>query len=127
MRRKLAGVGFLLLLSFPLLLAAQGPPDRIRLGQEKYAETCAACHRTSGEGLPDKFPALKGNTFVTGEPAPVIRTVLNGRQGKLGLMPAWKDTFNDEEVAAILSFVRQAWGNRAPPVTPDMVAKVRKE
>lgn len=127
MHRKLAGVLFLGLLSCPMLQAAQGPPDLIRLGQEKYAETCAACHRSNGEGLPDKFPALKGNTFVTGEPTPVIRTVLNGRRGKLGLMPAWKDTFNDEEVAAILSYVRQAWGNRAPSVTPDMVAKVRKE
>lgn len=115
----------MVLLAFPAFLVAQGKPDIIKLGQEKYSETCAACHRTNGEGLPGKFPALKGNPLVLGEPAPVISTVLNGRQGQLGLMPTWKDTFNDQEVAAIVSYIRQAWGNQATPVTPEMVAKIR--
>ncbi len=125
MRVWLSGLAVLGVLAVSQPLWSQGQGGLIKLGQEKYNETCAACHRTGGEGLPAKFPALKGNPFVLGDPAPVIRTVLNGRRGQLGLMPSWKDTFNDQEVAAILSYVRQAWGNRAPPVTPEMVTKIR--
>jgi mono/diheme cytochrome c family protein len=125
MRIVPAAVIFLCLLAPSPPLRGQETGDFIKLGQEKFNDICAACHRTNGEGLPDKFPALKGNAFVTGDPAPVVGTVLNGRQGRLGLMPAWKDTFNDREVAAIVSYIRQAWGNQAPDVAPDLVAKIR--
>jgi cytochrome c6 len=114
-----------------LALAAPGPgwgqADRIELGQQKFNENCAACHRLGGEGLPVRFPALKNNPFVLGEPEPVISTVLHGRNGKLGLMPAWQDRFTDREVAAIVSYIRQAWGNRAPPVDPERVAELRRK
>ena len=95
-------------------------------GQKLFEGTCADCHRTNGQGLPNKFPALDKNTFVLGEPAKVIDTVLNGRKGKLGQMPVWKDNFTDRQLAAIITYVRQAWSNKGTSVTTDMVRKRRK-
>jgi mono/diheme cytochrome c family protein len=68
---------------------------------------------------------LKNNPFVLGDPAAVIATVLNSRQGNLGRMPSWKNKLDDQKVAAVLTYVRQAWANRAPAVTPAMVAAIR--
>ena len=125
MRILLTGFIAVSFLAISLPLWGQGQADLIKLGQEKFNDTCAACHRTSGEGLPVKFPALKNNPLVRGDPKPVIQIVLDGRQGQLGRMPSWKDSFSDEDVAAVVSYIRQAWGNQAPPVTPEMVAKIR--
>ena len=104
---------------------AQAPADLLAQGQEVFEENCAQCHRSNGEGLPAKFPALKQNAFVQGQPKVVIATVLNGRKGGLGLMPAWKDKLDDRQVAGAVTYIRNAWTNKAPGVTPDMVAALR--
>lgn len=106
---------------------AQAPADLIAQGKEVFEENCAQCHRSNGEGLPAKFPALKQNPFVQGEPKAVIATVLNGRQGELGLMPAWKDELDDRQVAGAVTYIRNAWTNKAPGVTADMVAAQRSK
>jgi mono/diheme cytochrome c family protein len=121
---------FLSMLSVAVLLAAnpglgQEGGDLLKQGQGVYENNCADCHRGSGEGLPVKFPALKGNALVMGDPKPVLDTVLNGRKGKLGQMPAWHEFLNDGEVAAVVSYIRNAWGNQAPAVSPETVAKMR--
>ena len=94
-------------------------------GQRVFEENCAQCHRSSGEGLPATFPALNKNPFVLGDPQPVIATILNGRKGSLGRMPAWKEKLDDGHIAAVATYIRQAWSNRAAPVTPAMVAAAR--
>jgi cytochrome c oxidase subunit 2 len=119
-----------ILFSITLLLAAnlalgQSGGELVKQGQEVYEANCADCHRDNGEGLAVKFPALKGNTFVTGDPKPVIATVLNGLKGNLGQMPAWKDTLDDQQTAAVITYIRQAWSNRAATVTPAMVGAAR--
>ena len=121
-----------LLLSVAIVLATslawgQGGEDLLKRGQDIFDNICADCHRLSGEGLPDKFPALKGNAFVQGDPQPVLHTVLNGRKGKLGQMPTWKDKFTDQEIAAVVSYVRNAWGNKAPTIKPEDVAGARQK
>ena len=55
----------------------------------------------------------------------MIATVLNGRKGTLGQMPTWKDNLDDQQIAAVVTYIRQAWSNRAPAVTPAMVAAAR--
>ncbi len=118
----------LFLTALALLLGsawAQAPGDLVKQGQEVYEDNCAQCHRANGQGLPGTFPAHDGNPFVVGDPKPVIATVLNGRQGKLGRMPTWKDKLNDRQVAAAVTYIRNAWSNRAPAVTPEMVARIR--
>ncbi len=104
---------------------AQGAEELFQQGRKVFEDNCAACHRLSGEGLPGTFPALNGDPFVVGDPAPVIATVLNGRKGKLGQMPTWKDQLNDQQVAAVVSYIRHAWSNKATAVTPALVTKIR--
>ena len=104
---------------------AQGQGGVLQRGQAVFEDSCAQCHRTNGEGLPDTFPALNKNPFVLGDPKPVIATVLNGLKGSLGQMPGWKDKLDDEQIAAVVTYIRQAWSNRAAAVTPAMVAAAR--
>ncbi|MGO8761093.1 MAG: c-type cytochrome [Desulfobaccales bacterium] len=106
---------------------AQEPGDLVRQGQKVFEDNCADCHRLNGKGLPGTFPAHDGNPFVVGDPQPVIATVLNGRKGDMGQMPTWKDKLDDTQIAAVISFIRQAWSNRAPAVSPAMVAAVRRK
>lgn len=123
---------FVSILSVAALLAAnqalsQEGGDLLKQGQAVYENNCAVCHRTNGEGLPVKFPALKGNAWVTGDPKPVLDVVVNGRSGKLGQMPAWQEFLNDQEIAAVVSYLRNAWGNQASLVTPEAAANIRKK
>ena len=104
-----------------------GPDELLKQGQEVFGDICAQCHRLNGEGLPGTFPALNKNPFVVGDLKPVITTVLNGRKGKLGQMPTWKDKLSDQEIAAAVTYIRHAWSNQAPGVTPAMVAALRNE
>jgi cytochrome c6 len=104
---------------------AQEAGDLAGQGRKVFEDNCAQCHRGNGQGLPPTFPALNKNPFVQGEPNPVIATVLNGRKGDLGVMPTWKDKLDDRQIAAVVTYIRQAWANRAAPVTPAMVAAAR--
>jgi len=104
---------------------AQAPADLTAQGKEVFEANCAQCHRSNGEGLPAKFPALKQNPLVQGDPMAVIATVLNGRKGELGLMPAWKDKLDDRQVAGVVTYIRNAWGNKAAGVNADAVAALR--
>jgi cbb3-type cytochrome c oxidase subunit III len=106
---------------------AWGTDEPVPRGKEIFASTCADCHRENGQGLPGTFPALNNNPFVAGAPQPVIATVLNGLKGNLGQMPAWKDKLDDNQIAAVITYIRQAWSNRAPAVTPAMVAAARSK
>lgn len=105
---------------------AQEPADLVKQGQQIFADNCTDCHLKTGQGLPGTFPALDKDPFVVGDPKPVIATVLNGRRGTLGQMPTWKDKLDNQQVAAVVTYIRQAWSNRAPAVTPEMAAEVRK-
>ncbi len=127
---KARSIFLCLLLSLTLSLpAAWGQDDLFQKGKAIYeAEgNCVDCHRLNGKGLPGTFPAHDGNPFVTGKPGPVIATVLNGRKGNLGQMPSWKDKLDDDQVAAVVTYIRHAWSNKAPGVTPAQVAEIRKK
>jgi mono/diheme cytochrome c family protein len=91
-------------------------------GKTVFATNCAACHQAGGTGIPGAFPALKGNTFVAGDGNLVIATVLKGRGG----MPAFAESIDDAQLAAVISYVRTSWGNQAGAVTAADVAAVRK-
>jgi mono/diheme cytochrome c family protein len=116
---------FLGLMLIGSMVRAQGPEELLKQGQQVFEESCAACHRLNGAGLPGTFPALNGNPFVVGNPKPVIATILNGRKGHLGQMPTWKDKLDNQQIAAVATFIRHAWSNRAPAVTPATVAGLR--
>ena len=99
-------------------------------GQKVYTANCSSCHQATGKGQPGVFPPLAGNPVVTGDPKQVIHIVKNGLSGKVavngttynGQMPAWKGTLSNNDIAAVISYIRSAWGNHASPVTAAQVA-----
>jgi len=109
--------------------AAQQGPD----GKVVYSTTCAACHQATGEGVEGTYPPLAGSEIVNGDEAKVIRIVLHGLTGPVevagetysGMMPPWGGVLKDPELAAVLTYVRSAWGNKAAPVTTAKVAAIR--
>ncbi len=82
-------------------------------GEELYNSKCAACHQKTGTGLPPAFPALKGSPLVTGPVADHLDIVINGKPGTA--MMAW-NALNDLEIAAIVTWERNAWGNETGDV-----------
>lgn len=126
-----AMAALLMLGSLPLIGNAQdsssATPDADELitqGEEIYMNVCIACHQPDGNGIEGFYLPLNNNPLVTLEdPTYLITTVLNGRGG----MPRFDTTYSDEEIAAITSYVRQAWDNEADPVSIDEVEKVRAE
>jgi mono/diheme cytochrome c family protein len=91
------------------------PDDLISTGENVYLENCSRCHQLDGLGFPRIYPNLAENPLVTlHDPAPIIQTVLNGQ----GTMPGFKNSLSHEETAAVISYIRNAWGNEAPAVYP---------
>lgn len=107
--------------------------SRMARGSEIYDVNCAACHVGSGAGVPDIFPPLKGNASVQStDPATLIHVVLQGARGVStpqavsGMaMPSFAWRLTNQDVADVLSFVRNKWGNSAAPVAPSDVAAAR--
>jgi cytochrome c oxidase subunit 2 len=98
-------------------------------GKKAYAATCAACHGPEGKGIPGVFPALEGSKVATGPVEEHIKTVLHGRAtGKFSAqMPAFAAQLSDTDVAAIITFERNALGNKADDVVqPSQVKALRK-
>jgi mono/diheme cytochrome c family protein len=104
-------------------------------GKRIYDDSCAACHRDSGEGVAHMFPALKGNSNVQSrDPTTVVRVILDGARMVAtdarptpSSMPAYDWKLSDEEIAAVATYVRNAWGNAASEVKADDVKSLRKE
>ena len=84
-------------------------PDLMEKGKGLYNTKCASCHQINGEGLQPAFPPLKGSAIATGPTGPHIDIVLHGKPGSA--MPPWKGQLNDLEIAAIVTYERNAWGN----------------
>jgi mono/diheme cytochrome c family protein len=93
-------------------------------GQELYKTYCVTCHGAHGEGVLYNKTVLNNDPLVRGDPKEVIAVILYGREGA-GTMPSWEMTLNDEKVAAVATYIRQAWSNRAAPVSAAMVREVR--
>lgn len=93
-------------------------------GEQVYAGTCAVCHQPAGTGLPPTFPALKGGKIATGPVDAHIHQVLFGKAGTA--MQAFMSQLNDQEVADVVTYERNAWGNNTGTlVTPAMVKAAR--
>lgn len=100
-------------------------PELMKLGKQKYQQFCSACHAEDGEGLPPLYPALKGSSLAVGHPiSRHIELLLNGVMGSA--MQPYKDQLTDAEIAAIVTFERNAWGNNTnDEVQPAEVATLR--
>jgi mono/diheme cytochrome c family protein/glucose/arabinose dehydrogenase len=98
---------------------------RFNAGQEIYKNLCEGCHGADGREQPGVTPNIAGAPNVVGNPGIPIRILLHGKEGSIGLMPAHGDTLSDAEIAAVLTFIRRAWGQTAPPIDPAQVQQVR--
>jgi cytochrome c oxidase subunit II len=100
--------------------------ELMTLGKAKYEQICVACHKADGTGQPPLFPALKGSSIAVGKPVSRhIALILNGVLGSA--MQAYKDQLTDAEIAAIVTYERNAWENNTGDVIqPAEVAKVRE-
>jgi mono/diheme cytochrome c family protein/glucose/arabinose dehydrogenase len=110
------------------------------LGKEIYAREgfCSTCHQPDGGGLnASGFPPLRGTPWVTGSPERLIKVVLKGLLGPINVagrdytgqvpMTPFEGMLNDSEVAAVLTYVRNSFGNQASTVSPDLVKQIREE
>jgi mono/diheme cytochrome c family protein len=120
----------------PATTEAAGDPDAgvMRNGGAIYAVQCAACHGPDGSGVDGLFPTLKGSALVQSlDPISTLHMVLRGARSAATdpaptapAMPSFGWTLSDDQVAAVSTYVRNAWGNRAPPVDAATVGKMRR-
>lgn len=113
---------------------APSPVTDVAAGEAIYVDQCASCHRVDGTGVPRLFPSLaRGASVVQDNPVSTIRVVLEGVRtvATAGAptgpgMPAFGWKLSDAEIAAVLTYVRNAWGNAAAPVSASTVARQRQ-
>lgn len=106
--------------------------DAMRAGEQLFAGTCSTCHQANGQGIPGVFPPLAGSDFLNADTARAIDIVLNGLSGKVtvngteynSVMPPMSQ-LNDDEVAYILTYVTNAWGNSGGQITAEQVRSHR--
>lgn len=99
-------------------------------GAKLYSANCKICHQDKGQGILGSFPSLAGSEYANDPDATkMIRTVLYGldRNNEYGVMLAFNNTLSDEEIAAILTFERNSWGNEASEVKAEDVKSIREE
>jgi mono/diheme cytochrome c family protein len=107
----------------------------VRRGQQIFEMTCALCHNPDGKGKPNQAPPLAGSDWVQGTPERVIRIPLAGLGGPIDVagvhyefpasMTAIGVAMPDDDLADVLSYIRQAWGNKAEPITAEQVKTIR--
>jgi mono/diheme cytochrome c family protein len=116
--------------------------DPVAAGKAAFGAVCITCHQQTGLGMPGLYPPLAGSEWVNGPASRVIRIVVYGLKGDIHVeghdfnaaaMPVFGQqvtgsayNWSDEKIAAVLTYVRQEWGNKAGPVSADDVSAVRK-
>ncbi len=115
-------------------LAALTQEVQIARGKQVYMQVCFACHLPDGQGLPQVFPPLAGSDYLLEDKGRAIRVVLNGMTGPVTVngetynsaMPP-QDQLNEEQVADVLTYILNAWGNDGGTVSVDDVRRVKSE
>ena len=108
------------------------PASVLARGKRMYVQ-CLSCHQANGRGLYPVYPPLVDSDIVLGDPARLAAIIMYGLEGRITVLGR---TYNqqmppapikdDKDIAAVMTYVRQAWGNGAPGVSPDLVAEVRE-
>ena len=107
-------------------------------GKSLFNLNCAACHQITGAGIPGVFPPLVGSDWATGSEERLVRVILNGVTGPLKVsgkpfnstMPGFGpggSKWTDDKIAAVATYIRQAWTNKAAAITADAVKAIREK
>src|SRR5450631_1449247 len=110
-----------------------GPGSALR-GQKIYEQTCLACHQADAGGVPGMTPPLQKSPYVQGPSVKLIGIVLNGLNDGVEIegetysnpMPPFSTVLKDQEIADVLTFLRNHFGNKASPITVAQVSKIRE-
>jgi mono/diheme cytochrome c family protein len=112
------------------------PPEAaMASGKALYNHACIACHELDGSGAPRIYPPLPGNALLqSDDPSSTLRIMLDGahtvttpRAPNTGEMPGYAKQWSDQQIADVTNYIRNSWGNAAPLVTTEQVAKARKQ
>ena len=106
--------------------------EQMKRGLAVYSRTCIACHQPTGKGIPPVFPSIAETPIVVGNPELPIKFILQGLMGPItvggmtfnSMMPP-VPAVNDQDIADVLTYVRQSFGNKGNPVSVDQVKAVR--
>jgi mono/diheme cytochrome c family protein/glucose/arabinose dehydrogenase len=98
---------------------------RFNTGQEVYRNICQSCHQPDGRGQERLAPTLIDSELALAAPEIPARILLNGKEGPVGLMPPVGSVLSDEQIAAVLTYVRREWGQPGTPVEASTVREVR--
>jgi mono/diheme cytochrome c family protein len=104
-----------------------------QVGEAIYKDSCAACHQADGKGVPHMFPPLQGNAVAQqADATTVLRVILEGaktaataKRPTTSAMPAYGWKIDDRQIAAVATYIRNSWDNKAGAVGSDAVASVR--
>jgi mono/diheme cytochrome c family protein len=107
-------------------------PPKAELGKDIYQKHCLSCHQVNGSGVPNMYPPLQKSDWVNGAKNRIISVVLNGIKGEIlvnddtyrSVMPK-QDYLTDEQIAKVLTYIRQNFENKASEVKPAEVTKLR--
>lgn len=110
-----------------LVAPAKSKAERVQRGETVFKTNCMACHQATGVGIPHAFPPLAKSDYLNKDKVRAIKTVTGGLQGKIvvngqefnGVMPAW--SLSDEDIANVLTYIYNSWGNSGKDVTVDEV------
>jgi len=116
---------------------AETPQTLAQVGKGVFSQNCASCHQATGAGVPGKYPSLAGSDIVQGSEKRLVALVLKGLQGPITVsgqafttaeaMPPWEAALSPKKMAAVLSYIRQEWGNTAPEISEAKVVAAKKE
>ena len=117
----------------PVAGGPKSKDEQIALGRKLFSSICAACHQPSGQGRPNIFPPLAGSDFLNADKSRAIRIVISGRQGEVIVngqkynnnMPSFPLT--DDDIANVLTYVYNSFGNSGLEVKPEEVTAVRAQ
>jgi mono/diheme cytochrome c family protein len=115
----------------PPVVANRAKKDKIELGRQLFTSICAACHQATGLGVPNTFPPLAGSDYLNADKNRAIKTVINGRQGEVVVngrkfnnsMPSFP--LGNDDIANVLTFVYNSFGNAGLEISPDEVETLR--
>ncbi len=109
-------------------------PSSVSTGASLYVSNCSSCHGAKGDGIKSAFPPINGSSIVQGDKKTLAKILLHGLQGQVtvrgdqynGTMPAFGNVLNDDQISAILTYVRSMPGNKGNSVSTEEVSSVRK-